>query len=127
MGRPPRESAPRQTEGVAPTSMPRTTPTEYHQPSHDFTLQAVMDMQKTLGEFTAKIDRLITDVAGVNAKVSDLQTSYTWVKGCIATAVILIPVCAVVVWWLIGDRLNEIKSQVIQTRPPISAIPPPRG
>jgi hypothetical protein len=51
-------------------------------------------------------------------QVDELKINYAWLKGCAAAAVILIPLCAIVVWWLIGDRLNDIKAQVLQARPP---------
>ena len=57
---------------------------------HSWTLQAVMEMQKTLGTFTAKIDRLCEDVSGLDTKVSDLQHKVSFVKGAVWVIGILV-------------------------------------
>jgi len=85
------------------------------EPSHVFQLlvQALRDISSIGG----KCDRAISAVSEVNKQVHELQISYAWLKGCAATAVVLIPLCAVIVWWLIGDKLNDIKMQVLQAGP----------
>jgi hypothetical protein len=46
---------------AAPHDLPRTTPEGYASERHDFTLQAVMEMQRSIGQMSAKIERLIED------------------------------------------------------------------
>lgn len=58
MVRPPKYQPER---AVEPPSYPETTPRMGPQ-SHDFTLQAIIEMQRSLGELSAKTDRLISDV-----------------------------------------------------------------
>jgi hypothetical protein len=40
-----------------------------------------MEMQKSVGQFEAKLDRLVTDVSGLDTKVDDLRHKVTFVKG----------------------------------------------
>ena len=51
--------APRQEFGTGstPSSFPAVTPS-FPQHGHDFTLQAVMEMQRTLGELRGKVDTM---------------------------------------------------------------------
>jgi hypothetical protein len=100
----------------------RAAPSAY-EPSHVFHLlvQALRDISSIGG----KCDRAISAVSEVNKQVHELQINYAWIKGCAATAVVLIPLCAIIVWWLIGDKLNDIKAQVLQARPAHSTFSSP--
>lgn len=48
-------------ERSAPSSLPQTSPPDFAQPGHDFTLQAVMEMQRSLTALGTKVDRLLDD------------------------------------------------------------------
>jgi hypothetical protein len=48
---------------------------------HSFTLQTIMDVQKAIGELTAKTDRLISDVASHGTKVDGIGHQISFVKG----------------------------------------------
>ena len=48
---------------------------------HSFTLQAIMELQKTIGDLSAKTDRLITDVAGHGTKIERIGHQISFVKG----------------------------------------------
>jgi hypothetical protein len=68
-------------QGTEPKSFPATTPPAYAQPGHDFTLQAVMEMHKTIGELVARTDRLIADVKSQGDKIDILRIRFAWVTG----------------------------------------------
>lgn len=89
----PNKSPPRGESGT-PASMPATTPPSYPQQTHDSTLQLVWEMNKTLsemkGEMNAKVDRLITDVAALDTRVSKISHRIAWVAGGAALAGALI-------------------------------------
>jgi hypothetical protein len=68
-------------QGTEPKSFPATTPPSYSQPGHDFTLQAVMEMQKNVGELVARTDRLISDVKSQGDKIDNLRIRFAWVTG----------------------------------------------
>jgi hypothetical protein len=78
MARPPRQDNQKDT---TPTSFPETTPPAYAQPGHDFTLQAVIQMQKSIGELCAKTDRLISDVKSHGDKIDGIRLTLAWVAG----------------------------------------------
>ncbi len=53
MARTPRQG---QENELPPASFPETTPSRFSQHGHDFTLQTVIEMQRSLGELMAKVD-----------------------------------------------------------------------
>jgi hypothetical protein len=99
--------------GYAPSAP--THPTLAYEPSH--VIQLLAQALRDIGLIGVKYDRLISDVSGMNKEVRQLQMIYAWLKGSATAAVVLIPLCAIIVWWLIGDKLNDIKTQVLQARP----------
>ena len=86
-----------------------------YEPSH--VIQLLVSLQKDVSHLAAKSDRLIADVAKLDSEVDALRTSFSRAQGFGACAVLLVPICAVIVWWLIGDKLNDLKGQVLQSRP----------
>jgi hypothetical protein len=77
MAKAPRGESSRET---VPTSFPETTP-RFAQPGYDFTLQAVVEMQRSLGELSAKTDRLITDVKSQGDKIDSVRMRLAWLAG----------------------------------------------
>ncbi len=51
------------------------------QPGHDFTLQIVMEMQRTLGEMFGKLDRVVADVKSHGEKLDIIRSQISFVKG----------------------------------------------
>jgi hypothetical protein len=70
-------------ESSPPRSFAEVTP-RFPQPSHDFTLQAVMEMKESVGQLSAKTDRLIADVKSQGDKVDAIRTKLTFVMGGVA-------------------------------------------
>ena len=50
---------------------------------HSFTLQAVMELQKSVAELATKTDRLIKDVDGQGTKIDGIGHQISFVKGAI--------------------------------------------
>ena len=73
---------PRQEPGreAPPQSFPETVPRVY-QPGHDFTLQAIIEMQRSIGDLCAKTDRLISDVKGHGEKIDSIRLRMAWIAG----------------------------------------------
>ena len=74
------------TEESTPPSQPRTTPPEYAQPGHDFTLQAIMELKGSVHELISEVRRLSVDMKSTSEKVDALRIRFAWVTG--ASAVI---------------------------------------
>lgn len=74
---------------TTPPSMPQMTP-PFSQSGHDFTLQAVIEMQKSLGELTAKTDRLISDVKSQGDKIDGVRLLLARIGGGAALLVVLV-------------------------------------
>jgi hypothetical protein len=67
-------------ESSIPKSFPEVSP-RFAQPTHDFTLQAVMEMKESLGQLSAKTDRLISDVKSQGEKIESMRHKFSWVAG----------------------------------------------
>ena len=83
--------APRQepSREAAPTSFAETTP-RFAQQGHDFTFQAVIEMQRSIGELSAKTDRLVSDVKSQGEKIDGVRIRLAWVAGAAAVVGFLI-------------------------------------
>ncbi|PNE10474.1 MAG: hypothetical protein CR217_14170 [Beijerinckiaceae bacterium] len=79
-------------------------------------LQTMMELQKDITMIGTKTDRLIIDVDKLDQKVDRVIGTLTLAKGFGIAALILIPICATVVWWLVGAKIE----QVLAVRPSIS-------
>lgn len=99
-------------------------PSRGYEPSH--IIQLLIELQRDVATLKAKTD----DIADLKSKVGELKESLVWVKGFAAAATILIPLCAAIIWFFVGDQFNQIKTQIIQARPvqtgPAATPPTPK-
>lgn len=91
-----RPRTPDNTKESVPTEFASVTP-RVSQTGHDFTLQAVIEMQRSIGELTAKTDRLIADVKSQGEKVDSVRLRIAWVTGGAAVVGFLIAFALAVV------------------------------
>ena len=80
----------RPADDASVPDQPQTTPYGLGTAGHDFTLQAVMQLQGNVGQLTTKIESLSGSVDGLGAKVDDLVK---WKYGIIGGAIALGAVC----------------------------------
>jgi len=85
-----------QSRDIPPTSFPDTVPRPAQQ-GHDFTLQAVIEMQRSIGELVAKTDRLIADVKSHGEKIDTVRMKMSWLAGGAAVVGFLIAVALALV------------------------------
>ena len=80
-------STPRQEHGkeTTPRSFAEINPRLATQ-GHDFMLQAVIEMQRSIGELSAKTDRLVSDVKSQGEKIDNVRIRLALVTG--GTAVV---------------------------------------
>ena len=75
---------PSPSEEVTPQTYPETTPPPYARHGQDVgvhVLQAVFEMQNSIGELTAKVDRLISDVRSHGEKIDSVRMRLAWLAG----------------------------------------------
>lgn len=77
-----------------PQSTPNWMPGGYH--AHDFTLQAVIELQKSVGEMNANVQALKGSVDGLKPKVDDLIKWKTLIIGGAVTLGVVVSVLAFV-------------------------------
>ncbi len=100
---------PRQDQGgeITPTSFPEVTPRSV-QPTHDFTLQIVGEIQRSIGELAAKTDWHIADVKTQGDKLDRLQHQATFIKGGLAVSVFFITAIVAVAGWILNTKLDAL-------------------
>jgi hypothetical protein len=67
---------------TVPNEFPNVTP-QSAMVDHSFTLQAVMELQKSVAELATKTDRLIKDVEGQGTKIDAVRHQISFVKGAV--------------------------------------------
>lgn len=73
---------------------------------HSFTLQAVMELQKSVAELAAKADRLISDVSKQSEKIEGVRDQISFVKGAMWVIGIVMAGVLVVVGWYFSGKLS---------------------
>ncbi len=84
---------------TTPQSFPEVTPRAV-QHGHDFQLQIIMELQRSIGDLSAKTDRLIADVKSQSDKVDKLRMRFAWVTGAAAVIGFLLAVIMAVARFL---------------------------
>lgn len=106
-----------------PSSMPEGTPSLASPTDHSWTLQAIMEMQKSVGILGEKVDRLSGDISTLDSKIEGfgekLEKVRNW-QTIATTAIIVIGGVAGLIWTLITfvpwDRVH------IDTSPRVEAV-----
>lgn len=117
----------RPVDDDAVPQMPQSTPASlgYGGSNHDFTLQAVMEMQKSVGELNANMQAMRSSLDGLKGKVDDLVG---WKNKILGGVAVLLAVSGFVGWALakasdyVTIRVPAGTSTVIA---PVA--PPPQG
>lgn len=103
--------------GSVPPPDPRSVPDPGRRYDAMQVLQSLMEIQRDVAAVSTKADRLVSDVRDINIHVHKLNISVAWAKGFGVAAFILIPVCAAIVWWLIGGELTKMRDDILHARP----------
>ena len=76
-------------------------------------LQSMMELQKDISSLTTKTDRLITDVSALTTKVGGVSETLIWARGFAIASVILIPICAGIIWWMAGSKIEQMRDELL--------------
>ena len=66
-----------------PNQFASTPPPHTPMMDHSFTLQAVMELTGSVAALSAKVDRLITDVAKLSEKIDTVRSQISFVRGAV--------------------------------------------
>jgi hypothetical protein len=94
-----------------------------YEPSH--VIQLLVSIQKDLSNNTAKTERLISDLEKLDVKVSNLNNMFARIQGGVFVGVVLIPIFGGLIWWAIGDRLNDVRELLLSKPVAEHALRPP--
>ncbi|MNM71063.1 hypothetical protein D3C81_827160 [compost metagenome] len=121
------------TQSSTPSSLPTGTPQQFGMPDHSFTLQAIMELQKSCGALTAKLDSLSgqidrmeqtikSDANRFDDKLDDVDQSVrdveTRIKIGTKVAYILFAMLVAVVgvgWTLTQDAFKDVTKTAINS------------
>ena len=111
----PRRPTPQAAESLP--AAPQTTPTGvgFGQVDYSFTLQAVMDMHKSVGELTSTVNALKTSIDSVKSKVDQLTD---WKNRILGGAIALGAVCT-----LLGIGITKFSDYVTFKAPEKITLP----
>lgn len=87
-----------------PVSMPEGTPSLASPHDHSWTLQAVMEMQKSVGILGEKVDRLSSDISGLDSKMNGFGEKLDKVKhwqAVVSGGAIVVAAVAAIIWSVI--------------------------
>lgn len=76
-------------DDAAPQSFPEVTPRQV-QHGHDFQLQIIMELQRSVGELSSEVRRLSADMKSTGDKVDKLRIGFAWAAGAIAVVGFLV-------------------------------------
>ncbi len=110
----------------APTDQPDVPPSRYQPQTHDFTLQAIIEVQRSVGDLCAKVDRLVTDVGKHGEKISDLRETLSFLRGVVWVFGILGLLVVPVATWLLNRNFPASPPAPVAVASP-STIAPPAG
>ena len=99
---------------IVPSSGPPT-----YEPSH--VVQSLIEIQKDISALSTKTNRLISDVSDLDEHVDALRHKLSRAEGFGIAAVVLVPACAALVWWLVGGQLTEIRNKMYAGPPAASS------
>ena len=91
--------------------LPTTPPPPNVLDSHSWLFQSIMEIQKSVGGLTTKVDRLVDDVKDQGVHIERLSRQATFLKGWIAGAVVIVGI----VVWMASSVLDHKWDTVIKT------------
>lgn len=102
---------------TTPRSFPETTPSRsFDMPAH--TVQMIFEINGAIGRIEQSIkdlDKRIEsnrsdlrqDHQSVEGRLRSIEKHWHWVAGGIGVAIVLIPICGAIVWYSLGERINQ--------------------
>jgi hypothetical protein len=75
---------------------------------YSFGLQAIMEMQKSVGELNANVNRLIADVKSHGDKLEDIRHQSSFMKGGLAASVFFITAIVAITGWILNTKWDAV-------------------
>lgn len=100
-------------ESVPPRSLPETTPENMPKP-HDWTLQIVMEMQKTLGGMTARLEDLREAQKDLNKTQGDIEKKLASFDTTLKVGGVLLALFLGLFWFWFGGDIQALRNIAIQ-------------
>ena len=89
-----------------------------YEPSH--VIQLLVNMQGEIKSLCTKTDRLIKDVETLDGHVDKLNNAFNRAWGFGVAAVILIPLAATAIWWMVGGEITQMRDKINSLGTPVT-------
>ncbi len=89
------------------------TPESYGQPGHDFTLQTILELQKSIGELTAAVGFLKESIDKQDKKVTKLEETMSKVTHKIHTATVIISIFVIISGFIANKSWDIIVKSIV--------------
>jgi hypothetical protein len=103
---------PKNSNEGTPKEYPNTVPPTELYPTSDIRFVMV-----EIGKLTKSVDRLIDDVKDSSSRLGSIENTLTLIKGGLFACIFLIPIIGGLLWWLIGDKMESVRDDILN-RPP---------
>ena len=72
-----------------------------------------MEIQKDVSAMSTKTERLIVDLGALTTKLEKVSETLQWAKGFAVAAIILVPICGTIIWWMVGSKLEQVRDEIL--------------
>lgn len=103
----------RSQSDVPPEQMAQVPPSR-HSDANAYMMQAVFELTSLVGRIdartiaiTERIESLKASTDATNDKIAKLESQVTLAKGFLICAVLLVPLCFTILWWSLGERIEQ--------------------
>lgn len=101
-----------------PKDYPSVTP-----PQDLYAMSDIRFVMMEIGKLTNSVERLIKDVDSVGERLSSIEIKTAQVRGGIFVFLVLMPVMATLFWWLVGDKIQTLRDDIMNRPPVVQAQP----
>ena len=99
------------------------TPQGFSHSEHSFTLQAVMELQKSTGQLTSSVDSLKHAIDKQDKKLSDIESTVTNVEKKIYAAIVVLTILVAVGGFVVNKSWDLMVKQITSQPVQISETP----
>ena len=105
-----------------PKALPEKPPIASDMPH--YAASVLFELSTTVGRIEQAVTTLGKSVEDVETRLKSIEGNATFIKGAIACAIILLPLCFSVIWWSLGERIqsavdtfNRVQAEALKPAP----------
>lgn len=122
-----KQSRQQSNSDIGNPELPMSSPTFSHNSDHSFTLQAVMEMQKSMGALETSVNNLATQISSQKQSMDDLKTKVGTIEKNMYAAWVILAIAIVAGGWMLNtakDFAMMYYKTSIETHPKLPSTAP---